>query len=84
MNKRIVILGSGESGVGSAILAKQKGYDVFVSDKGIIQEKYKTPLIENNIAFEEGKHSEELVLNATEVIKSPGTCGDFLRQYFVI
>ena len=72
MNKRIVILGSGESGVGSAILAKQKGYDVFVSDKGTIQEKYKAPLKENNIAFEEGKHSEELILNATEVIKSPG------------
>jgi len=72
VNKRIVILGSGESGVGSAILAKQKGYDVFVSDKGTIQEKYKAPLKENNIAFEEGKHSEELILNATEVIKSPG------------
>ena len=68
----MVILCSGESGVGSAILAKQKGYDVFVSDKGVIKEKYKTPLQENNIAFEEGKHSEELVLNATEVIKSPG------------
>ncbi len=68
----MVILGSGESGVGSAILAKQKGYEVFVSDKGAIKEKYKTPLQENSIAFEEGKHSEELILNATEVVKSPG------------
>ena len=68
----MVILGSGESGVGSAILAKQKGYEVFVSDKGAIKEKYKTPLQENNISFEEGKHSEELILNATEVVKSPG------------
>ena len=68
----MVILGSGESGVGSAILAKQKGYEVFVSDKGNIKDKYKQPLQEHNIIFEEGKHSEELVLNATEVIKSPG------------
>lgn len=72
MKQRIVILGSGESGVGSAILAKQKGYDVFVSDKGAIKDKYKKPLQENGIAFEEGQHTEELVLNATEVIKSPG------------
>jgi UDP-N-acetylmuramoylalanine--D-glutamate ligase len=69
---RMVILGSGESGVGSAILAKQKGYDVFVSDRSQIKDKYKQPLIENKIEFEEGKHSEELILNATEVIKSPG------------
>lgn len=72
MKQRIVILGSGESGVGSAILAKQKGYDVFVSDKGAIKDKYKKPLQENGIAFEEGQHTEDLVLNATEVIKSPG------------
>lgn len=72
MKQRLVILGSGESGVGSAILAKQKGYDVFVSDKGAIKEKYKKPLQENNIAFEEGQHTEELILNANEVIKSPG------------
>ena len=72
MKQRIVILGSGESGVGSAILAKQKGYDVFVSDKGLIKDKYKKPLQENGIAFEEGMHTEDLVLNATEVIKSPG------------
>ena len=59
MNKRIVILGSGESGVGAALLAKAKGYDVFVSDKSEIKEKYKNELIENQIAFEEGKHTEE-------------------------
>lgn len=72
MNKRIVILGSGESGVGAALLAKAKGFDVFVSDKGEIKENYKYELIENQIAFEEGKHTESLILNATEVIKSPG------------
>lgn len=72
MNKRIVILGSGESGVGSAILAQAKGFDVFVSDKGLIHDKYKTQLTENNITFEEGQHTEDLILNATEIIKSPG------------
>jgi UDP-N-acetylmuramoylalanine--D-glutamate ligase len=68
----MVILGSGESGVGSAILAKQKGYEVFVSDKGTIKDKYKQPLNEHKINFEEGKHSEDLILNASEVVKSPG------------
>ncbi len=72
MAKRIVILGSGESGVGSAVLAKQKGFDVFVSDKGLINEKYKEELIKENILFEEGTHTEEKILNASEVIKSPG------------
>ena len=72
MNKRIVILGSGESGVGAALLAKAKGYDVFVSDKNEIKENYKNELIENKIAFEENIHTEELILNASEVIKSPG------------
>jgi len=72
MDKRIVILGGGESGVGSAILAKQKGFDVFVSDKNLIKEKYKVQLIEENILFEEGVHSEEKILNADVVIKSPG------------
>lgn len=71
-NTRLVILGSGESGVGSALLAKQKGFNVFVSDKGTMKEKYKSLLIENGILFEEGKHSEELIFNADEVIKSPG------------
>ena len=70
--ERLVILGSGESGVGSAILAQAKGYDVFVSDKNIIPEKYKIQLVENNIAFEEGNHTESLILNASEIIKSPG------------
>ena len=67
-----MILGSGESGIGSAILAQAKGFSVFVSDKGLIKEKYKSQLIENNIAFEEGVHTEDLILNATEIIKSPG------------
>lgn len=70
--KSIVILGSGESGVGSAVLAKQKGFEVFVSDKSPIKEKYKTQLIQENIPFEEGMHTEEKILNALEVIKSPG------------
>lgn len=69
---RIAILGSGESGVGSAILAQAKGYDVFVSDKNVISEKYKAELVKYNIAFEEGMHTEALILNANEIIKSPG------------
>lgn len=69
---RMVILGSGESGVGSAILAQAKGYDVFVSDKSLIKEKYKLDLVHHNIPFEEGTHTENLILNATEIIKSPG------------
>lgn len=70
--ERLVILGSGESGIGSAILAQAKGFSVFVSDKGLIKEKYKSQLIEHNIAFEEGVHTEDLILNAAEIIKSPG------------
>lgn len=69
---RIVVLGGGESGVGSAVLAKVKGYDVFLSDMGKISDDYASTLKEWNIPFEEGKHSEELILNADEVIKSPG------------
>ncbi|MFN5181902.1 MAG: UDP-N-acetylmuramoyl-L-alanine--D-glutamate ligase [Bacteroidota bacterium] len=72
MKKRISILGSGESGVGAAILAVEKGYDVLVSDSGSIKDKYKKILEENNISFEEGKHSEEIILSSYEVIKSPG------------
>ncbi len=68
----IAILGAGESGVGSAILAQKKGFDVLVSDKGTIAEKYKNVLLEYEIRFEEGKHSEALILEAEEVIKSPG------------
>jgi UDP-N-acetylmuramoylalanine--D-glutamate ligase len=71
-NKMLVVLGAGESGVGAALLGKQKGYDVFVSDGGPIKDKYKRELIDNNIAFEEGQHSEEKILSATEVMKSPG------------
>jgi len=70
--KRIVILGGGESGVGSAILAQAKGFDVFLSDKGELQDKYKSELIENNIPFEENGHTPELILSADEIIKSPG------------
>ena len=69
---RIVVLGGGESGVGSAVLAKSKGYDVFLSDMGKISEEYANMLQEWNIPFEQGKHSEDLILNADEVIKSPG------------
>ena len=69
---RIVVLGGGESGVGSAVLAKVKGFDVFLSDMGNISESYKTMLEEWEIHFEQGGHSEALILNADEVIKSPG------------
>ena len=69
---RIVVLGGGESGVGSAVLAKVKGFDVFLSDMGKISEEYASTLKKWDIPFEEGKHSEELILNADEVIKSPG------------
>ena len=68
----MVILGGGESGVGAAILARKQGYDVLVSDAGKIAEKYKNELLTYNIAFEEEKHSEEKILNADEVMKSPG------------
>ncbi len=74
MNKKnyISILGAGESGVGTAILAKKKGFTVFVSDYGVVQEKYAKVLDDNNIEWEQGKHSEEKILIANEVIKSPG------------
>ena len=70
--KRIVILGAGESGTGAAILAKEKGFDVFVSDMGTIKEPYRALLNQNGIAWEDGRHTESLVLNADEVVKSPG------------
>ncbi|MRT94192.1 UDP-N-acetylmuramoyl-L-alanine--D-glutamate ligase [Ancylomarina sp. 16SWW S1-10-2] len=70
--KTIAILGAGESGVGAAILAKSKGFKVFVSDKGQITPGYSKILNEYHIPFEEGKHSEERILEAIEVIKSPG------------
>ena len=72
MNKRIVVLGAGESGSGAAILAKEKGFDVFVSDCGTISEPYRALLDQNGVQWEDGKHSEELILNADEVVKSPG------------
>lgn len=69
---RIVILGAGESGVGSAILAQKKGFDVFVSDMSAIKPKYKEELERRGILYEEKQHTETLILNADEVIKSPG------------
>lgn len=72
MKERVVILGAGESGTGAALLAKVKGMDVFVSDQGQLKEKYKTELKQHSIEFEEGLHTEEKILNATLVIKSPG------------
>ncbi len=68
----IVILGAGESGVGAALLAQAKGFDVFVSDFGTISSEYRAELAANNIAFEENKHSEEIIFSAKEVVKSPG------------
>ena len=70
--KRIVILGAAESGAGAAVLAKRKGFDVFVSDMSKIKDKYKTLLNTYDIAWEEGQHTEELILNADEIVKSPG------------
>ena len=70
--ERIVILGAGESGTGAAILARQKGYDVFVSDAGKIKPFYRDLLDEYHVIYESGGHSERLILNASEVIKSPG------------
>ncbi len=72
MPKRIVILGAGESGTGAAVLAKKEGFDVFVSDMSIIKDQYKELLNARSIAWEEGHHTEELILNADEIIKSPG------------
>jgi len=70
--KRLVILGGGESGVGTAILGKKKGFDVFVSDKGKISKKYKEVLLHHEINFEELQHTESSILNADVVMKSPG------------
>lgn len=69
---RLVVLGGGESGVGTAILGKEKGYEVFVSDFGKIKENYRQVLIDNEIAWEDEKHTEDLILNADVVMKSPG------------
>ena len=70
--KRIVVLGAAESGVGAAVLAKKKGFDVFVSDMSNIKDKYKLMLNERGISWEEGQHTESLILNANEIVKSPG------------
>ena len=70
--KRIVVLGAGESGVGAAALAKKEGFDVFVSDMSAVTPHYQQMLDERNIAWEQGHHTEELILNADEIIKSPG------------
>jgi UDP-N-acetylmuramoylalanine--D-glutamate ligase len=68
----IVILGAGESGIGSAVLARMKGYDVFISDSGSIKPKFKELIEKYNLPYEEGKHSQEIILTAVEIIKSPG------------
>lgn len=70
--KRLVIIGAGESGTGTAVLAKKMGYEVFVTDKSAIKQKYKDVLLNLGIEWEELKHTEEKVLNADEVVKSPG------------
>lgn len=72
MNERIVVLGGGESGTGAAVLAKVKGFDVFVSDSGVIRTAYKERMDQYGIAYEEEKHTLGLILNADEIIKSPG------------
>lgn len=72
MNNKIVILGGGESGVGAALLAQQKGFDVFVSDAGVIPELFVEELTAHHIPFEQGVHTEHKILDAFEVIKSPG------------
>ena len=69
---RIVVLGGGESGVGAAVLAQKKGFDVFLSDQGTIAETYRKMLLQYGIPFEDGHHSEDRILNANEIIKSPG------------
>ncbi|QFQ13190.1 UDP-N-acetylmuramoyl-L-alanine--D-glutamate ligase [Pseudoprevotella muciniphila] len=74
--KRLVVLGAGESGVGTAILAQKEGYDVFVSDMGCIKDNYKEQLTAHSLAWEEKHHTEELILNADEIVKSPGIPGD--------
>jgi len=70
--RRLVVLGAGESGTGAAILAKDKGFDVFLSDSGTISPKYRAILEDEAIAFEEGSHSMDKILSADEIVKSPG------------
>jgi len=68
----MIILGGGESGVGAALLAAQRGYDVFVSDGGALKDEYRQTLTANRISFEEGGHTDDRILDAAEVMKSPG------------
>lgn len=72
MKRRIVVLGGAESGVGAAVLAQKKGFDVFLSDMGAIRDDYRQTLEDYHISWEDGHHSEDLILNADEIIKSPG------------
>ncbi len=72
LNGRLVVLGGGESGAGAAVLGKVKGMDVFLSDMGTIPAKYKELLDKYGIPYEEGHHTEEKILNADVVVKSPG------------
>jgi len=72
MRQRLVILGGGESGAGAALLGLRKGWDVFLSDRGTLKDKYRDELVDWGVAFEEGKHTPDLILNADLVIKSPG------------
>ena len=75
VTKKIAILGGGESGTGAALLAKMKGFEVFLTDRGKIKQQYKTVLSQSDIEFEEGTHSETRILEAGEIIKSPGIPG---------
>lgn len=70
-NKKLVVLGAGESGVGTAVLAQKQGFDVFVSDKGSIKPEYRAALEKYKIRFEEGNHDEEEIMSAAEIVKSP-------------
>jgi UDP-N-acetylmuramoylalanine--D-glutamate ligase len=72
MSHRLVILGGGESGIGAAILGKKEGYEVFLSDGGQLKASYKQELFDNGIEFEEGQHTAEKILSASEIMKSPG------------
>src|SRR5690606_37927619 len=72
MSKRVIILGSGESGTGAAILAKKLGMEVFVSDKGVIKDAYREELTSIGVEFESGQHSEEKIFHGDIIIKSPG------------
>lgn len=82
LSGRLVVLGGGESGTGAAVLGKAKGMDVFLSDMGSIPQKYKDILDSHSIPFEEGQHTEEKIINATVVVKSPGIppCAPMVRK----